>query len=85
MGLGGSNLQILTPDMDHMAGNCQNYWFLSKTHHVEKSVPQIYKSPRALGLNENTLQWIGLKGDWDFLPVMETEIWNKIDHENSKV
>ena len=36
MGLGGSNLKILTPEMDHMAENCQNYWFPTKTHHVKK-------------------------------------------------
>ena len=48
--VGGSNLKILTPEMDHMAGNCQNYWIPSKNYYVKKTVPKIYRSPRALGL-----------------------------------
>ena len=50
-GLEGSNLKILRPGRAHMPRNIQNYWFLTKKHHVKKSVPQIYNSPRALALN----------------------------------
>ena len=53
LGLEGSNLKILRLGRAHMPRNIQNYWFLTKKHHVKKSVPQIYNSPRALALKVN--------------------------------
>ena len=50
-GLEGSNLEKKLPRRGHMARKCQNHWFSTKKHHVKKSVPQIYNSPRALALN----------------------------------
>ena len=53
LGLEGSNLKILRLGRAHMPRNIQNYWFLTKKHHVKKSVPQIYNSPRALALKQS--------------------------------
>ena len=70
MGLGESNLKTLTPEMDNMAGNCQNYWFPTKTNPVKKSVPN-FLAPRKYKIDHSNevLNFISCQGPAKILKV----------------
>ena len=84
-GLEGSNMKILRPGRTHMPRNIQNYWFLTKKHHVKKSVPQIYNSPRALALKKrNKRFWLQNKSFYSRLKNITLSFYSSSSLESKK-